>query len=152
MWRDAHDAYLESRILSADSLELVRLLYQGCTAAVKDARRHLAASQIAERSRAITKAWDILTELSNALDHSRGGDLSVRLAQLYDYMRRRLLEANMQQADAPLAEVLGLLATLSEAWEGARRDAPERAAAASPWGPPPPAEAVASGVSQAWSF
>ena len=29
MWHNAHDAYLESRIESADPIQLVRLLYQG---------------------------------------------------------------------------------------------------------------------------
>ncbi len=35
-------------------------------------------------------------------------------------MLRRLLEANMEQSDAPLADVLGLLSTLSEAWQQTR--------------------------------
>jgi flagellar protein FliS len=134
-------------------MELVRLLYQGCTAAVKDARRYLAAGDIAERSRAITKAWEILTELTGSLDHTRAGELSGRLAQLYDYMQRRLLDANMQQADAPLVEVLGLLSTLSEAWDGVKTEAPAAAAAAtSPWGQPLPVEPVGVGPSHAWSF
>lgn len=118
MWHSAHDAYLESRIESADPIELVKLLYQGARASVREARSHLAAGDIAARARAITKAHSILTELSTSLDHERGGDLSQRLAQLYDYMQRRLLEANFRQIDAPLAEVLSLLSTLAEAWDG----------------------------------
>jgi hypothetical protein len=31
-------------------------------------------------------------------------------------MQQRLVEANAKKSDAPLAEVLGLLSTLSEAW------------------------------------
>ncbi|HWC98004.1 MAG TPA: flagellar export chaperone FliS [Candidatus Sulfopaludibacter sp.] len=118
MWQNAHDAYLESRITSADPLELVKLLYQACTGSVREARRYLTQGEIAERSRSITKAHEILVELTSSLDHSRGGDLSRRLAELYDYMQRKLLEANLQQTDGPLAEILGLLCTLSEAWDG----------------------------------
>ena len=117
MWNNAQDAYLENRILSADPLELVRLLYQAAMAAVKEARRGLAAGEIVARSRAISMACEIVIELNAALDPSRGGDLAPRLAALYDYMLGRLLDANMQQNDAPLAEVAGLLSTLSEAWE-----------------------------------
>ena len=67
-----------------------------------------------------------MIELATSLDHERGGEISQRLALLYDYIQRRLLEANLQQSDAPLAEVLGLLSTLSEAWAGVRKaqDAP----------------------------
>src|ERR1700730_5700665 len=118
MWQNGHDAYLESRILSADPIELVNLLYQACTGAGRGARHHLANGEIAGRSRAITKASEILIELTTSLDHQRGGEISQRLGQLYDYMLHRLTEANFQQSDAPLTEVLGLLSTLSEAWEG----------------------------------
>lgn len=133
MWQNAYDAYLESRIESADPIQLVRLLYQGATTAVREARAHLEAGEILGRSRAISRAHAILTELSTSLDHVRGGELSLRLARLYDYMQRRLLEANFQQSVEPLTEVLSLLATLGEAWDGIQEkaDRPERAA--SPW-------------------
>src|SRR6516162_2739350 len=111
MWNNDHDAYLESRILAADPVELVNLLYQACRQCVRDAREHLAAGRIGERSRAITRACEILIELAGSLDHARGGEISQRLAQLYDYMQRRLLEANIKQSGEPLAEVLGLLNT-----------------------------------------
>jgi len=55
-----------------------------------------------------------LVQLFQALDHDRGGDLSHRLAALYDYMLRRLTEANFHQRDEPLAEVLNLLSTLAD--------------------------------------
>jgi flagellar secretion chaperone FliS len=133
MWQDAHDAYLESRILSADPLELVRLLYQAATAAVRDARRYLAEGDISARSRSISKACDILTELATSLDHTHCEEMSRRLAQLYDYMQRRLLQANMEQADSPLAETLGLLSTLSEAWDGVHAQQQPANMPPSPW-------------------
>ena len=148
MCKSAQDAYLEERILSADPLELVRLLYQAAIAAVRDARRALATGEIAARSRSISKACDIVMELNGALDHSRGGTLSGRLAALYDYMLRRLLDANMQQSDGPLAEVLGLLSALDEAWEQTRVTA-EPAKVENAW--PVQAEMVSAAGSQVWS-
>jgi flagellar protein FliS len=133
MWQNAHDAYLESQVLSANPLELVHLLYEAAIAAVREARRHLAEEEIAARSRSITRAFGILQELVAALDHERGGEISTRLIQLYDYMQRKLLEANFRQTDEPLAEVLGLLATLTEAWEGVKQDTQPPMAAANPW-------------------
>jgi flagellar protein FliS len=138
MWNSGHDAYLESRVLAADPVELVSLLYQACTQAVREARCYLAAGQIAERSREINKACAIVIELATSLDHDRGGEISQRLALLYDYMERRLLQANMQQSDAPLADVLGLLTTLSEAWAGVRQPEAKPAVESAP--SPSPAE------------
>jgi len=151
MWQNAHDAYLESRVLSADPIELVNLLYQACKGAVRDARHYLANGEIALRSRSITKACEIVIELTTSLDHSRGGEISQRLAQLYDYMLRRLMEANIQQSDVPLAEVLGLLSTLSEAWEGLKPDPQPVSVTASPWAQALPQES-APVCAQGWSF
>jgi flagellar secretion chaperone FliS len=151
MWQNPRDAYLENRILSASPLGLIRLLYQGAASAVRDARRHLAAGEIRARARAISKACGILVELAASLDHTRGGDLSRRLAALYVYMHRRLNEANLQQSDAPLTEVLGLLATLSEAWEtlnAQETGARAVAATSTPW-----AQSAETAVcSQGWSL
>ncbi len=149
MWNNGHDAYLESRVLTADPVELVNMLYQACIQAVREARRHLAESRIAERSREINRACEIVIELATSLDHERGGEISQRLALLYDYMQRRLLEANMQQSDAPLADVLGLLSTLSEAWAGIRKT-DEAPVQETPWSQPVAQEAGCG--MQAWSL
>ncbi len=116
MTSNAQDMYLESRVLSADNIELVQILYQGAFDAVERARRHLAEGDIAARSRQISKASAILAELAVSLDHNAGGDLSRTLLELYDYMQRRLIEANLQQSEPILAEVSRLLATLLEGW------------------------------------
>ena len=130
MWRNAYETYLEERILSADPVELIGLLYQGALSAVADARRRLAAREILPRAQAISKACNILLELNTALDHQRGGEISTRLSQLYGYMHRRLVEANFRQTDAPLAEVESLLETLADGWaqvkERTSKPEPER--------------------------
>ena len=77
-----------------------------------------AKGEIRERSRSISRAIGILMKLTATLDHSRGGEIALQLARLYDYMLRRLNEANLRQTDEPLAEVLALLSTLTEAWDG----------------------------------
>jgi len=114
--RSAYTAYFEEEILSASPLRLVCLLYQGAISELRNARKYLAAAQVPERCAAISKACDILAELTASLDRDSGGDTAVRLHELYAYSTGRLLQANLRKEDAPLAEVLGLLTTLSEAW------------------------------------
>jgi flagellar protein FliS len=153
MFQSSHDAYLESRVLSATPLELVHLLYQGAIGAVQDARHHLADGRIVQRSRAISKASAILAEVSAALNREAGGELAGRLAGLYDYMQRKLLEANLQQSDPPLGEVLSLLATLGDAWAEISKPFTEPPAPASPWSQAlPPEPAYASYGAGSWSL
>jgi flagellar secretion chaperone FliS len=151
MSNQAHSAYLESRILAADPLELVGLMYQAAIGETRNARMHLANRDIRPRSQAISKASAILTELTVALDRKAGGEYAERLADLYGYMMRKLAEANLQQRDEPMVEVLGLLSTLLENWEGVQRlldSKPRPQAPTAPW-----AQAHETAYTpQAWSF
>jgi flagellar protein FliS len=117
--------YLESEVLAADPVRLVQLLYRGALDAVRTARAALQRGDIAGRSREVTKASAIINELALSLDHSKTPELSRTLVELYDYMQRRLNEANFQQAEPPLEEVERLLATLADAWQSAGRVEPE---------------------------
>ena len=118
MWQEA---YLESRIMSANPLELVTLLYQGAIDSLHDARKYLAEGDIPARSQALAKATDILAELEASLNHQAGGSISIALADLYQYMRLRLLEANIRKDGAIMAEVQALLVTMAEAWKTIQR-------------------------------
>ena len=115
--------YLEEEVLSANPLKLVELLYRGALDAVGSARRYLALRDIRARSRAINSAMKILSELARTLNHEAGGDVSRNLADLYAYIQTRLIEANTQQADPPLAEIERLLTTLLEGWSIAAKGA-----------------------------
>jgi flagellar protein FliS len=87
---------------------------------VAGARRHLAEGNIAARGHSISRAIAAIEELDSSLDRQSGGSLARNLAALYQYMRTRLLTANIRQEDAPLAEVESLLRTLGEAWNAIR--------------------------------
>jgi flagellar protein FliS len=146
MYSNPYASSLETRILAATPLELVRFLYEGALEAVQSARAHLAQGRIPERGQAVTKAVAILTELSLSLDVKLGGELATRLAGLYDYMQRILLDANFHQADGGLRETESLLQTLLEAWQ--QTSVPAQAADAPAW---LPAASDASGHSRSWS-
>ncbi|MCC7174661.1 MAG: flagellar export chaperone FliS [Bryobacterales bacterium] len=125
-----HDAYLESRILAADPLELVRILYRVAIDRVRETREHLESGDVAGRAASMSAASQAVAELSNALDPEAGGEISRRLASLYNYIQGRLVDANYHQRVEPLNEVLGLLSTLAEAWQQVAIDSPPPAAAA----------------------
>ena len=92
------------------------MLYSKAIDEIREARRQLADGNIAARGKAIAKACDAICELDSSLNMEAGGDLAHRLRGLYRFFLVRLLDANLHQSDEPLAEVLGLLSTLSEGW------------------------------------
>lgn len=108
--------YLDQEVLAASPLKLVELLYRGALDSIASARRSVRLGDIRSRSRAISKAMTIVTELSLALDHERGGELTRNLSALYAYVEKLLIRANSEQSEQPLAEAERLLSTLLEAW------------------------------------
>lgn len=150
-------AYLETRILSADPVELVNILYEFAIRNVQEARHSLAEGDIAARAKAISKAIEILGELESSLDHKLGGEIAANLARLYQYMRGRLTVGNLKRADDPLAEVEGLLKTLGEAWQAvapgssAGKDDVPSAAISADWSVLPVMETVPGYSAHSWS-
>jgi flagellar protein FliS len=122
MASSSYDKYLETEILSGDPVQLICMLYRGAIESTSAARRHLKAHEIKDRSRQVMRAYAILRELSRSLDPQH--EISRPLRDLYAYMQARLLDANAQQADPPLAEVEQLLSTLLEGWKDAIPVAP----------------------------
>jgi flagellar protein FliS len=113
-------AYLETRVLSANPVDLIAMSYEFATLRVHEARGALAKGDIAERCKGISKAIAILAELEGSLDYKLGGEIAYNLGRLYRYMTERLTQANVRQADEPLAEVESLLETLGAAWQSIR--------------------------------
>jgi flagellar protein FliS len=112
-----YQAYNEEEILSACPIGLIQLLYRGALDSITSARRYLKLRDIRARSRAISKAMTIVTELALSLDHAAGGELSKNLAELYAYTQTLLIQANVQQSDPPLEEAERLMSTLLDAWQ-----------------------------------
>jgi flagellar protein FliS len=119
MRTNGYQTYLENEISSASAVRLVQMLYAAALDSIASARRFLRAGEIRARSRAITKAMRIVTELSRSLNREAGADLSQNLANLYGYVLKLLMESNSKQIEPPLAEAEVLMTTLAEAWNRA---------------------------------
>lgn len=118
---DPYRAYTEGSLVSSDPLRLVVALYEGAVASVRDCRRCLESGDIWGRAKAVSKAVNILIELTASLDQKKGGEISVNLARLYNYMQRKLMEGHAQRSAAAFSEVENLLSTLLEGWSSAAK-------------------------------
>ena len=108
---------LETGIASASPHKLIVMLYDGALVALRTARANMAANNIPAKGVAISKAITIIDNgLRVSLDREAGGTIAENLDALYDYMSRRLFQANLQNDVAIVDEVHGLLADLREAW------------------------------------
>ena len=100
----------------ADPHELVRMLMDGALERVAEAHGAMNAGQVAQRGECVSRAIAILDGLRVSLNRDAGGELADNLDGLYDYMQRRLLEANLRADPAGLDEVSALLREIRGAW------------------------------------
>ena len=108
---------LETGVVAANPHQLIIMLYEGAELAVRMAIRHMNDGDIERKSATIPQASSIILDgLRAALDPQQGGDIALRLDDLYEYMNKRLMLAHIKNETAPLEEVLGLLRELHDAW------------------------------------
>lgn len=110
---------VETGVTEASPHRLVAMLFDGAIESIHQARGALASRDIAAKGQAIGKAVRIVDEgLKGGLDRSAGGQLATDLSALYDYLLRRLTEANLRNDDAALAECSTLLDSVRQGWNG----------------------------------
>ncbi|MDD2721917.1 MAG: flagellar export chaperone FliS [Gallionella sp.] len=115
---------VESGVTAADPHKLIALLYQGALLAIANAKNGILRNDIPAKGKAISHAIKIIDDGLNAsLDKEVGGELALNLSALYDYMSKRLLEANMKNDMAALDEVSRLLSDLKGGWDDIRQPA-----------------------------
>ncbi len=111
--------YKNTSIQSASREKLLLMMYEG---AIKFTKLALTASEqkkIADRGTNIGRAYDIILELNNTLDHNVGGEISKNLESLYMYLTDQLTAANISGDPQNLKNVLKVLETLHEGWSKA---------------------------------
>ena len=112
----------QTSITDADPHKLIQLLYNGAIERINMAKARMQAKDYAGKGQLIGKAIEIIGGLRSFLDFEKGGELSAQLEALYDYMERTLLEASMKNDVEKLDEVLGLLRSVKEGWDGIRQE------------------------------
>ena len=110
---------------TTNKVKMLLDLYEGAIRFVGFAERVLEARNIAKKGEYISRAIAIIGELDNALDRNAGGKIVRNLSSLYEYMIRRLTEANGGSSVHALREVKGLLENLLDTWKQAAQQLPD---------------------------
>lgn len=114
-----YQKYKSTQITSASREKLLLMMYEGAIKFTKMAIKAAEEKKIAERCENIGRAFDIVLELNNTLDHKIGGEMAARLEQLYMFMTEQYTKANISGSAEPLKSNLRVLETLYEGWKGA---------------------------------
>lgn len=111
-----HQVGVQAKVAEATPHELVQMLLDGAIARIAAAKGAMQAGETARKGDLIGRAIGMVDGLRTGLDMTQGGELAANLEALYDYMSRRLLEANLRNDPGALDEVAGLLRELQAGW------------------------------------
>jgi len=104
-------------VAEADPHQLVKMLLDGALGKIAVAKGLVTRGETATKGEVIGQAISIVGGLRSSLDLSKGGEIAANLDNLYEYIERRLLEANLNNDLAILDEVAALLREIKGAWE-----------------------------------
>jgi flagellar protein FliS len=114
-----YQKYKQTSVTSASREKILLMLYEGAIKFTKLGIKACEEKRIADRGMNIGRAFDIVMELNNTLDHRVGGDISKNLEQLYMFIMDEYTKANISGKAEHLQNALKILENLYGAWVGA---------------------------------
>jgi flagellar secretion chaperone FliS len=112
----AANQYLRTKVLTATPEQLQMMLFDGAVRFCEQARGAIAEKNFEQSYNLISRVQKILLELSGSLKHDIAPDLCGKLAALYNYAYRKLIEANVRHDLAALDEAIAILKYQRETW------------------------------------
>lgn len=112
-----YQQYRQNAVLTADPGRLTLMLFNGAAKFARQALSCLEANDLPAAHQNMVRAQDILAYLLSTVNSEM--EVGRNLASLYDYMYRRLVEANVKKDGAILQEVAGMLEDLGSTWREA---------------------------------
>ena len=97
--------------------QVIQVMLDTCLTRLAQAKGHMERGEVGPKAEQISKALSIVEGLQMSLDPERGGQIATNLSDLYDYVARTLLQANLQNKAELLDEVASLLLEVKGAWD-----------------------------------
>jgi flagellar protein FliS len=107
--------YKDNRILTATPAELTLMLYEGAIKFCNIALIAIEKGDIAKSNTNLKKAQRIITELRATLDFTY--PVAKEFEIIYDYIYRRLIDANIKKDKEILEEALGYIREMRDTWK-----------------------------------
>ena len=116
MSQQAAHNYLRAKVLTATPEQLQLMLYDGAIRFTEQAKVAMQKSDFEGSYNGISRAQKIIAELSGSLKHEVAPELCGKLASLYNFVYRKLIEGNVEHDIAALDDALGILRYQRETW------------------------------------
>jgi flagellar protein FliS len=118
MMPQGYQQYQRTQTQTASPGELIVMMYGGAIKFLTVARQKIESGDVEGSHRSLLRAQEIVLELMVSVD-TAVGPVAKNLFDLYEFMHRHLVEANVKKDPAMVGDVVSLLRELLQAWEQA---------------------------------
>jgi flagellar protein FliS len=110
-----YQSYQQTSVNTASPGELTLMLYNGCLKFIYLSKKGIEDQNIEMKNTNLLKAQKIVQELMVTLNMDQA--ISEQLLPLYDYINRRLIDANIKNDITILEEVEGFITEFRDTWK-----------------------------------
>ena len=110
-----YQSYQKNAVNTASPGELILMLYNGCLKFITLAKKAITAGNVQDKNTNLIKAQNIIHEFMVTLKMDI--KVSEELMVMYEYIHRRLVDANVKSDETILEEVEGLVTELRDTWK-----------------------------------
>jgi flagellar protein FliS len=116
---NAFNTYKNNSVNFASKDQLLLMLVDGAVKFAKIGRQAILDKDVKKAHENIIKTQNIFYELMATLDVNMGGEWAKQLMSVYDFIIRRLIDANMKKDILIMDEVIPLIEDIRDTWNKA---------------------------------
>lgn len=109
--------YLRDAVMTATPEQLQLMLYDGAIRFATQGRAALLKKDYATSHEKLTRAQNIISEMQAGLNYDVNRELCERVASIYNFLFRKLVDANVQRDPAAVDDALKVLRIERETWQ-----------------------------------
>ena len=118
MYSNGYNVYKNNSVNYASKEQLLLMLVEGAVKFCKIARQAIVDKDMKKANDALIRTQDIFSELMVSLD-TTAGDWAIQLFRVYDFIKERLMQANMTKNLEIIEEILPLIEDVNATWQEA---------------------------------
>ncbi|MCR1933682.1 flagellar export chaperone FliS [Clostridium tepidum] len=118
---NAYNTYKNNSVNFASKDQLLLMLVDGAVKFSKIARQAIEDKEILKAHENLIKTQDIFYELMATLDVNQAGDWGHKLMSIYEFIVKRLGEANIKKDTKIMDEIIPLIEEIRDTWYEAEK-------------------------------
>lgn len=116
MSTSARENYLVTEVMTAAPQKLQLMTIEAAIRSIEQTKQHWQASENAEGAESLIHAQQVMGELMGALNRDDDSDLVKKVAAIYLFVFRTLMEANIGRSEEKLNDALKVMEIERETW------------------------------------